>query len=815
MKTRRIAFASFFLITALPWQGSGANATLLSWNNLGMHCMDSDYSVFSILPPYNTIEAQLIVGGHLVIASNGYAVTYEAVRDTSGSINTTSKNKSNFPEFSAPLYGAALAPDVGLAGWNMPGPDNTPQSMRFENTNSGARVNWFRAEGIPITAYDDGGAKNPYPMMRLIARDAGNAGLGTNDIVLPVSDEMDCRRCHGSGTMGRAQPPEGWAWVANADKDYRLNILRLHDSRRDPSSYQALLAKVGLNPQGLYRSVVVDGTPVLCAKCHLSEALPGTGQPGVPPLTAAVHTRHASVVDPDLGIRLDDSTHRAACYRCHPGAVTRCLRGAMGAAVAADGSLAIQCQNCHGNMSQVGSPSRTGWLDEPNCGSCHTGTATSNAGQIRFTSAFTDPVAGVYRQPVNRTFSSQPDTPAPGFSLYRFSSGHGGLQCAACHGSTHAEFPSSHASDNVRNGALQGHAGVMVECTACHTSTPNSGNGGPHGMHVIAQGWLTGEGGVTKHADRISALGGLSACATCHGSDFRGTVLSQAQASRSFTMNFDAGSFTLKLNRGDAVGCYNCHNGPSSDSLNSAPAPTVSNADAATTNDKAVAIPLTASSGASTLRILRQPANGTVGLSNGVALYTPLPGFVGTDAFAFGAYNGARNSSPGTGTVIVAQGPYSVKVDSRVPSSGPAQLPLSFGAAGSAQNAQNPLSYTWRFSDGGTAQGQYVYHTFTQPGDYQWEVVAALTGASDTGRATNSGTIYIGAPLELSVVASGGAMVLTWPTFPGDALLETATALSGGPAWNVVTNLPSYAPATVSVSVPASDRAAYFRLRKL
>ncbi len=32
-----------------------------------MHCMDSDYSVFSILPPYNTIQAHLInASGQLV-----------------------------------------------------------------------------------------------------------------------------------------------------------------------------------------------------------------------------------------------------------------------------------------------------------------------------------------------------------------------------------------------------------------------------------------------------------------------------------------------------------------------------------------------------------------------------------------------------------------------------------------------------------------------------------------------------------------------------------------------------------------------------
>ena len=44
----------------------------------------------------------------------------------------------------------------------------------------------------------------------------------------------------------------------------------------------------------------------------------------------------------------------------------------------------------------------------------------------------------------------------------------------------------------VRNINLQGHAGVMVECTACHVTMPDSGNGGPHGMHPIGQGWVSG-----------------------------------------------------------------------------------------------------------------------------------------------------------------------------------------------------------------------------------------------------------------------------------------------------------------------------------
>jgi hypothetical protein len=48
-----------------------ANQALLGWNDLGMHCMDADYSVFSILPPFNTVHAQLISQGGLVTGGTG------------------------------------------------------------------------------------------------------------------------------------------------------------------------------------------------------------------------------------------------------------------------------------------------------------------------------------------------------------------------------------------------------------------------------------------------------------------------------------------------------------------------------------------------------------------------------------------------------------------------------------------------------------------------------------------------------------------------------------------------------------------------
>ncbi len=232
MKFRYILAA----MVVLPVTLLAAGSQLLGWNNLGMHCMDSDYSVFSILPPYNTIEAQLIVGGKLVTNGSGYTVTYQAVVDASGSLNSTAMGKGNYYSYATALYGAVLGPEGGLAGWNMPGTNNTPQGMLFEATNHPAAgvatpVNWWRAEGIPISPYDDARNKNPYPMMRLIAK-SGSTPIATNDIVLPVSDEMDCRACHASGTMAAAQPAAGWVWSGISERDFRLNILRLHDEHQ-------------------------------------------------------------------------------------------------------------------------------------------------------------------------------------------------------------------------------------------------------------------------------------------------------------------------------------------------------------------------------------------------------------------------------------------------------------------------------------------------------------------------------------------------------------------------------------------------------
>jgi len=681
----------FYLISSgYPDAARAASSALLGWNNLGMHCMDSDYSVFSILPPYNTIEAQLIVGGKLVKNGTGYSITYEAIADPDGSINSTSVGKGNWNLFESIIFGVprSFTADTGLAGWNMPGLTNVPQQMKFESTNAPApgittATNWFRAEGIPLTPYDDNGNKNPYPLMRIVARDSSNSIIATSDIVLPVSDEMDCSSCHGSGTQTNAQPAAGWVFASPKDRDYRLNILRLHDEHQfsqHTALYSEALAAKGFSASGLY-ATAMSGKPMLCAACHASEALGAPSFSGsngtVPALTSSVHTKHATVQDPVLNISLNDSNNRNSCYHCHPGSTTRCLRGAMGNAIAADGSMAMQCQSCHGNMARVGSSSRVGWFMEPNCQGCHTGTATSNSGQIRYTSVFD--ANDQERVAVNQTFATTPDTPAAGLSLYRFSVGHGGFQCSACHGSTHAEFPASHRNDNIRNIQLQGHTGMTIESTACHASMPTKANGGPHGMHPIGQNWVSG------HHDSISSVG-VASCKNCHGADYRGTVLSRSQGDRTFSAGTQRSFF-----RGATIGCYSCHNGPSSESWNNNAAPVVGTVSAQTTTGQPVVMTISVTGINAVLRIISQPANGTVGLITNVATYYPGDGFTGTDTFTYAAYDGAKNSNLATATVTVVSGVPVITlnpVSQTILSGSPVTFTVS--ATGGA-----PLSYQW------------------------------------------------------------------------------------------------------------------------
>ncbi|MBL9141044.1 MAG: hypothetical protein JNK53_04195, partial [Phycisphaerae bacterium] len=207
------ALAAHMMADAPP---DGAYA-LFAVNDLGMHCMQDDYSEFCILPPYNNIRAQLIKRGNTPqIVQDGVVVRYTMP----GQQRAT--DQTNFWVFAQQTFGVNLPPGVGLAGTRTSG---TMQAM-----GNGT----FEASGVPVLSSNDEGRLDPYPLALVSAE--GPLGVAYAPPVVPVSSEMSCSFCHGA---------EGGS-VASS-------FLTSHDT--------------------LHGTHLMDQRPVLCAQCHADNAL--------------------------------------------------------------------------------------------------------------------------------------------------------------------------------------------------------------------------------------------------------------------------------------------------------------------------------------------------------------------------------------------------------------------------------------------------------------------------------------------------------------------------------------------------------------
>lgn len=505
---------------------AGSEYRVFGFNDLGMHCYDHNFSVLSILPLFNVLRAQVVRVGSLpqVLTKNQVAVFYKAYEDSTGSINTTSDGKTNFWDFAGQLYGAQNLPiDQGLLGAKMPGPLNRKQ--RLATFDPSAR--WFEASGIPITSYDDAGLKNPYPLMTVLAVDkTTNQVAATLPAVLPVSDEMNCSNCHATGRMAAKINGIPWSQAQDPFVQYAENILLLHDFFNETTLFA--------------------DKPVLCASCHYSKALDlnGSGPPpnGLPFLSHAIHSYHAIIVP------ADPPGEPKSCYSCHPGTVTRCLRGVMA-------TSGLICSDCHGTMAAVGSSSREPWVDQPKCQSCHTGDAVKHLGaNIRFRIAYDNhPSIATPRMASNKRFAENSDPLDPKKALlYRNSLGHGGLACEACHGSPHAEWPTRELNDNRASLRLQGYEGKIMECKVCHGNQQPKNIRGPHGLHnVNNRRWVNGHEGFFGTGTR---------CKRCHGLTGQGTVLSRTPVARTF--NLQSSNETVTIPADTRINCGLCHTNP-------------------------------------------------------------------------------------------------------------------------------------------------------------------------------------------------------------------------------------------------------------
>ncbi|MEN8108345.1 MAG: Ig-like domain-containing protein, partial [Pseudomonadota bacterium] len=267
-----------------------------------------------------------------------------------------------------------------------------------------ADVNLFEAAGTPISAFDDFGRENPYPLVKVHAEVNGTP-VAAVDIVMPISGEAECQACHSAdvgtgiavtkldGVGGNPSPAatlddplyddlitDSVPFEVAVEWASDINLLRLHDLKHDTT------LDAGFDP-----ATGQSSDPVVCQTCHYTPALDlaQLGPLEGPPMSFAngrdqvkhksmsnvMHSHHGSVdingLSPgDLGYdannllipimppaidgqgnRRDPGTTQTileeTCYLCHPGKRTQCMRGAM-----ANGGLV--CQDCHGQMQDVG-----------------------------------------------------------------------------------------------------------------------------------------------------------------------------------------------------------------------------------------------------------------------------------------------------------------------------------------------------------------------------------------------------------------------------------------------------------------------------
>ena len=406
---------------------------LLVWNDLGMHCISDSDPFFVILPPANTLEAQLIKRGEMPeLISEGITLKYEAPVG----FQNPSKHV-DFWKYSESTFGKKLEENVGLFGNGMSG------NFRYDEDRMG-----FIAEGIPVVPYNDDGSYLPYPLFTVKSTDdeSGELLMETK-VVTPASTEMDCQNCHGGGWRVNK--------VAGIDKQTSTHILAVHDRINDTD----LLDRAK------------QGNPKLCQSCHADPALGAVGDSTVVNFSAAMHGWHANYMP------YDDAR---ACVLCHPaakrGGNTRCSRGL-------HNLVDVTCTDCHGSMQEHGLALLKGeenkaaaqrlmvnliptqvesveeinprwpWIKEPDCLTCH--------------EDFEPPAEEYSGYNVwNDEFEE----------LYRMRTDNVGIRCAACHGSTHALYPAKNPfSKNRDNMQPMQYAnqptpiGSNLMCETCHT----------------------------------------------------------------------------------------------------------------------------------------------------------------------------------------------------------------------------------------------------------------------------------------------------------------------------------------------------------
>jgi hypothetical protein len=299
-----------------PPINTSGDYVVFAWNDLGMHCLNPTYDELVILPPYNTVNVQIIKRGNPPsVVTGDVSVEYSIINNTSSS---DKRSYGGFWTYFTQLFGGtAPANDIGLTGTALSG----LMTLKTDH---------FTAEGMPVVPVDDAGTWDPFQVIEVKVKDVNGTVLATTQATVPTSDEINCAKCHSEDGSSAFS-----------------NILNTHDEEEGTTLFSQ--------------------KPVLCAKCHGSPAL-GTTGPGTSGkyLSQAIHGYHAS--------------KNASCYDCHPGSTTRCSRSLAHMGTTDDGNCTTCHGTMANVASTIESGNRVPWIGEPQCIKCHTGVSGLESG---------------------------------------------------------------------------------------------------------------------------------------------------------------------------------------------------------------------------------------------------------------------------------------------------------------------------------------------------------------------------------------------------------------------------------------------------
>lgn len=467
------------LVTITVGAGSVMGATsyrVIANNDLGMHCACPTFQGFLLLPPFNTIRAQVIQygGDKPIMVTSGITVNYSFAEENSTTLPQDSYFASwitNAPKLFPGFQPIKNGKVMGIAGKAL------EDTMDYDSTS----MSWV-APGIPIYPVTTGNTskdvmvdplggpnRDPFLTANIVVKNTAGQTIATTTTVAPVAFG-GCCSCHLklAGDNGYPATPAGsfaYLGVLHSQNSSGINIAMI-----DPDG------------DGV-------GGPVRCSWCHWDPAMGESAAPGWPTgtklLKGANFTLKKSVYSfSDVLHRFHtqdqkvltqyDANIAKNCYDCHPGNGVNCYRGAH------KGKTAIWCTDCHGDLNQRVA---TNQLKQPWQQST---LPTCYAPSAGISSSFPCHSSNTYQ--TNVTWDPKL------FGKFINARGHytSVLLCQTCHGMPHAENPSTQALDNVQNAALQGAVRNAVYpngkdktyalgvCDVCHYQKSSTWSVPPH-----------------------------------------------------------------------------------------------------------------------------------------------------------------------------------------------------------------------------------------------------------------------------------------------------------------------------------------------